>query len=127
LVTFAVILMTDDDVGSKRGDEHLRARARPKVILELGYLLSHPGRESGPSQGCGGASAGIPEAYQGRFRVSRLGRGAIFAVLFTSSGKPLTQLYGIESDSSPVGLAGLVVLLLARFRAASTRTRSLGT
>jgi hypothetical protein len=116
LVTFAVILMTDDDVGSKRGDEQLRARARLKVILELGYLLSHRGRESGPSQGCGGASAGIPEAYQGRFRVSRLGRGAIFALLFTSSGKPLTQLYGIESDSSPVGLAGLVVLLLARFR-----------
>lgn len=45
LVTFAVILMTDDDVGSRRGEEQARARARQNVILELGYFLSHLGQK----------------------------------------------------------------------------------
>jgi len=40
LVTFAVVLMTDDDMGSKR-EEEPRPRARQNVILELGYFLSH--------------------------------------------------------------------------------------
>jgi predicted nucleotide-binding protein len=40
LVTFAVVLMTDDDVGSRR-DGELRPRARQNVILELGYLLAY--------------------------------------------------------------------------------------
>lgn len=40
LVTFAVVLMTDDDVGSSRGGS-LRPRARQNVILELGYFLAH--------------------------------------------------------------------------------------
>lgn len=43
LVTFAVVLMTDDDVGSlKRGK--LAPRARQNVILELGYFLAHLGQ-----------------------------------------------------------------------------------
>ena len=42
LVTFAVVLMTDDDLGSRKGDSPL-PRARQNVILELGYFLSHLG------------------------------------------------------------------------------------
>lgn len=43
LVTFAVVLMTDDDVGSiKNGTP--APRARQNVILELGYFLSHLGQ-----------------------------------------------------------------------------------
>lgn len=43
LVTFAVILMTDDDVGALKGFD-LTPRARQNVILELGYFLSHLGQ-----------------------------------------------------------------------------------
>lgn len=43
LVTFAVILMTDDDVGSLKGGK-LEPRARQNVILELGYFLAHLGQ-----------------------------------------------------------------------------------
>lgn len=42
LVTFAVVLMTDDDVGALKGGE-AAPRARQNVILELGYFLSHLG------------------------------------------------------------------------------------
>lgn len=43
LVTFAVVLMTDDDVGSLKGGK-LEPRARQNVILELGYFLAHLGQ-----------------------------------------------------------------------------------
>lgn len=43
LVTFAVVLMTDDDVGSVKGGQ-LAPRARQNVILELGYFLAHLGQ-----------------------------------------------------------------------------------
>jgi predicted nucleotide-binding protein len=43
LVTFAVVLMTDDDMGSVK-DGTLAPRARQNVILELGYFLSHLGQ-----------------------------------------------------------------------------------
>ncbi len=43
LVTFAIILMTDDDVGGLK-DTELAPRARQNVILELGYFLSHLGQ-----------------------------------------------------------------------------------
>lgn len=43
LVTFAVILMTDDDIGSIRGGIPA-PRARQNVILELGYFLAHLGQ-----------------------------------------------------------------------------------
>jgi len=44
LVTFAIVLMTDDDIGSLKGGG-LAPRARQNVILELGYFLSHPGQQ----------------------------------------------------------------------------------
>ncbi len=44
LVTFAIVVMTDDDVGSIKGG-HLSPRARQNVILELGYFLSHLGQQ----------------------------------------------------------------------------------
>lgn len=44
LVTFAIVVMTDDDVGSIKGG-HLAPRARQNVILELGYFLSHLGQK----------------------------------------------------------------------------------
>jgi predicted nucleotide-binding protein len=43
LVTFAVVLMTDDDVGNVKGGVSA-PRARQNVILELGYFLSHLGQ-----------------------------------------------------------------------------------
>lgn len=43
LVTFAVVLLTDDDVGSIKAG-NLAPRARQNVILELGYFLSHLGQ-----------------------------------------------------------------------------------
>lgn len=44
LVTFAVILMTDDDEGRRKHDSNLAPRARQNVILELGYFLAHLGQ-----------------------------------------------------------------------------------
>ena len=43
LVTFAVVLMTADDVGSAKGGS-LAPRARQNVILELGYFIAHLGQ-----------------------------------------------------------------------------------
>jgi len=43
LVTFAVVLMTDDDAGCTKGGT-LAPRARQNVILELGYFLAHLGQ-----------------------------------------------------------------------------------
>ena len=40
LATFAIVIMTDDDVGGLN-EESLSPRARQNVILELGYFLSH--------------------------------------------------------------------------------------
>lgn len=45
LATFAVILMTDDDVGGRPAGS-LRSRARQNVILELGYFLSRLGQRN---------------------------------------------------------------------------------
>lgn len=44
LVTFAIVVMTDDDVGSMKESSSLAPRARQNVILELGYFLSHLGQ-----------------------------------------------------------------------------------
>jgi len=44
LATFAIVLMTDDDVGGENTSA-LAPRARQNVILELGYFLSHLGQE----------------------------------------------------------------------------------
>lgn len=44
LVTFAIVLMTDDDVGGVKGSD-LAPRARQNVILELGYFLAHLGQQ----------------------------------------------------------------------------------
>lgn len=43
LVPFAVVIMTDDDLGSVKG-EPLAPRARQNVILELGYFLAYLGQ-----------------------------------------------------------------------------------
>jgi len=43
LVTFAVVLMTDDDMGHAKGGQPA-PRARQNVILELGYFLAHLGQ-----------------------------------------------------------------------------------
>lgn len=44
-VEFAVVLMTGDDTGSKRGAPALNPRARQNVLLELGYFLGKLGRK----------------------------------------------------------------------------------
>ncbi|MGE0273713.1 MAG: TIR domain-containing protein, partial [Alphaproteobacteria bacterium] len=43
LVTFAVVIMTDDDVGGA-SRASLSPRARQNVILELGYYIAHLGQ-----------------------------------------------------------------------------------
>jgi predicted nucleotide-binding protein len=44
-VSFAVVLLTGDDEGRKKGDSEMRSRARQNVILELGYFVGILGRE----------------------------------------------------------------------------------
>lgn len=43
-VGFAVVLLTPDDEGRRKGDADLEDRARQNVILELGYFLGRLGR-----------------------------------------------------------------------------------
>jgi predicted nucleotide-binding protein len=43
-VGFAIILLTDDDLGKAKKDENLNPRARQNVILELGYFIGKLGR-----------------------------------------------------------------------------------
>ena len=38
-VGFAVVLLTDDDLGKAKKDEQLNSRARQNVIMELGYFI----------------------------------------------------------------------------------------
>ncbi|MCK4872795.1 MAG: nucleotide-binding protein [Phycisphaerales bacterium] len=64
-VSFAVVLLTADDVGSAKGAPHdrLEPRARQNVILELGYFLGRLGRD----RVCALYEEGvdIPSDYQG--------------------------------------------------------------
>lgn len=41
---FAIVLLTADDEGRKRGEENLQLRARQNVILELGFFVAKLGR-----------------------------------------------------------------------------------
>ncbi len=43
-VEFAIIIMTDDDLGKAKKDENLNHRARQNVILEMGYFIGKLGR-----------------------------------------------------------------------------------
>lgn len=46
-VAFAIVLLTPDDIGARRGSENqLRPRARQNVILELGYFLARLSRKN---------------------------------------------------------------------------------
>lgn len=38
-VPFAIILLTDDDLGKSKKDDNLNSRARQNVLLELGYFI----------------------------------------------------------------------------------------
>lgn len=38
-VAFAIVLLTDDDLGKSKKDDNLNSRARQNVILELGYFI----------------------------------------------------------------------------------------
>lgn len=38
-VTFAIVLLTDDDLGKSKKEDNLNNRARQNVILELGYFI----------------------------------------------------------------------------------------
>jgi predicted nucleotide-binding protein len=40
-VRYAVVLLTSDDVGRAKDEEHLRPRARQNVVFELGYFFAH--------------------------------------------------------------------------------------
>lgn len=43
-VGFAIVLLTDDDLGKAKSDNELNFRARQNVILELGYFIGKLGR-----------------------------------------------------------------------------------
>lgn len=43
-VGFAIVLLTPDDEGRKKGDVTFEPRARQNVLLELGYFIAHLGR-----------------------------------------------------------------------------------
>lgn len=43
---YAIILMSADDFGKSKSEIDLKPRARQNVILELGFFLSHVGREN---------------------------------------------------------------------------------
>jgi predicted nucleotide-binding protein len=45
-VSFAVVLLTPDDVGRSKAETELEPRARQNVLLELGYFIGHLGREN---------------------------------------------------------------------------------
>jgi predicted nucleotide-binding protein len=45
-VGFAIILLTDDDIGKSKLEETLNPRARQNVILELGYFIGKLGRKN---------------------------------------------------------------------------------
>jgi predicted nucleotide-binding protein len=44
-VGFAIILLTDDDLGKAKNEENLNPRSRQNVILEMGYFIGRHGRE----------------------------------------------------------------------------------
>jgi len=44
-VSFAVVLLTPDDQGKSQNEDRLEPRARQNVLLELGYFMSHLGRD----------------------------------------------------------------------------------
>ena len=44
-VGYAIVILTPDDLGRSKSEKSLKSRARQNVILELGYFLSHLGRE----------------------------------------------------------------------------------
>lgn len=45
-VSFAVVLLTPDDLGKAKNDNELEPRARQNVLLELGYFFGRLGREN---------------------------------------------------------------------------------
>jgi predicted nucleotide-binding protein len=45
-VSFAVVLLTPDDVGRAKSSTDLEPRARQNVLLELGYFIAKLGREN---------------------------------------------------------------------------------
>jgi predicted nucleotide-binding protein/ActR/RegA family two-component response regulator len=53
-VQFAIVLLTPDDIGGKKGDaESDRPRARQNVVFELGYLMGRLGRNRVCALHCG--------------------------------------------------------------------------
>ena len=91
LVTFAVVLMTDDDVGGLKGDK-LEPRARQNVILELGYFLSHLGQ----SRICALVSPGLeaPSDFDGIVYIKMDDDGrwkTVFKRELQAAGMPLIE------------------------------------
>jgi len=62
-VSFAVVLLTPDDVGRAQTATELEPRPRPNVLLELGYFLGRLGRENVCSLMRGNVS--IPSDFAG--------------------------------------------------------------
>jgi len=66
-VSFAVVLLSPDDVGRKRteSNKHLQTRARQNVVLELGFFLGKLGRERVVSLYRNQRNFEIPSDYSG--------------------------------------------------------------
>ncbi len=92
LVTFAVVIMTADDVGG-RTQTDLAPRARQNVILELGYFLSHLGQP----RVCALISPGLetPSDFDGIVYISMSGNGQWKTELkreLGAAGMPLSEV-----------------------------------
>jgi predicted nucleotide-binding protein len=44
-VKFAIVILSDDDVGNSRNNKKMNPRARQNVVLEFGYFLAKLGRD----------------------------------------------------------------------------------
>jgi predicted nucleotide-binding protein len=93
---FAVILLTDDDVGgTKGGKEPQKLRARQNVILELGYFMGRLGRTRVCALHKGGVE--LPSDYQ----------GVLYVVIDTEGAWKLRLAQELVQAKLPIDLAGL--------------------
>lgn len=99
--SFAVVLLTPDDEGRKRGSRNFRPRARQNVILELGYFLARLGRQ----RVCALYVAGVelPSDFHGVLYIELDGGGTWRKLLlgeFAAAGLPVRRRPGLVSRSN---------------------------
>ena len=94
--SFAVVLLTPDDVGSTSNDrENLKLRARQNVILELGYFLAKLGRKRTVALVVDGVE--IPSDFSGVLYIP-FGKGNEWKLVLASEMKAI----GMDIDMNEV-------------------------